>query len=81
MDKEMVEKYIYNFRSDLYNFQCRTLYKEQLIKQHKIEENYYIDSFYYNSNNKYDLLTTLDYKICPIYSWKALHMSKCSICK
>ena len=27
------KKYIYtSFRSDLYNFQCHTLYKEQLIK-------------------------------------------------
>jgi hypothetical protein len=32
MDIEMVEKYIYKFRSDLYNFQCHTLYKKQLIK-------------------------------------------------
>jgi hypothetical protein len=32
MDIEMVGKYIYKFRSDLYNFQCHTLYKKQLIK-------------------------------------------------
>jgi hypothetical protein len=37
----------------------------------KMEENYYVDSFYKNFNNKYGLLPTLDYKICPIYSWKA----------
>jgi hypothetical protein len=48
VDIEMVEKYIYKIRSDLYNFQCHTLYKKQFIKYLKIEENYYIGSFYNN---------------------------------